>query len=74
MTRTSKLLRLKEAASQFLCVLLVNGDSDEMLSSWSYRTRSRLEPWINWLFRDVEHCKKSYEWERAHYNVQRFQK
>jgi hypothetical protein len=72
MTRPSRLTRLREALSQVVCVLIANGDADEMLSSWAHRNGSNLEPWINWLFRDPTHCQASFEWERSHYNVDRF--
>lgn len=70
--RPSRHSRLLESISQVLCVLLVDGDADEMLSSYSYRTNSWMQPWINWLFNDQNHCRDSYEWEKAHYNVGRF--
>ncbi|GIW60314.1 MAG: hypothetical protein KatS3mg087_1380 [Patescibacteria group bacterium] len=75
MTRPTRRQRLFEAISQVLCVLLVDGDSDEMLSSWAWRNRKtnpNWERWINWLFNDPDHCKDSYEWERQHYNLDRF--
>lgn len=72
MIRPSRWTRLKEATSQWLCVACVDGDADEMLSSWAYRTGSKLTTWINWIFRDENHCRDSYEWEKANYKVERF--
>lgn len=69
--RASRFTRFKEALSQLLCVLLVDGDADEMLSSWSYRTDSKLIPWIDWLM-GKNHCQESYLWEKAHYDVDRY--
>ncbi|GIW89612.1 MAG: hypothetical protein KatS3mg109_0044 [Pirellulaceae bacterium] len=77
MTRPTRWQRLLEASSQWLCVLIVDGDADEMLSSWAWRNRDeypQLVRWINWLFRDPNHCRESYEWEKAHYNVDRFER
>lgn len=72
MTRPSRWTRLKEAVSQVLCVLFVNGDADEMLSSYSYRTENRgLIAWLDFLL-GKGHCQESYEWEKIHYNVERF--
>lgn len=70
--RPSRWSRTLEALSQLLCVIVVDGDADEMLSSYSYRTNSWMLPWINWLFRSPTHCRDSYEWEKEHYNVDRF--
>jgi hypothetical protein len=72
MTRPSRWTRLLAAISQVLCVLFVDGDEDEMLSSYAHRTNNRgLIAWLDWLL-GQGHCKESYEWERSHYNVERF--
>ena len=66
-------VKTKEAVSQLLCVLLVNGDADEMLSSYAWRTQNLfLIGWLDWIF-SAGHCKESYDWERANYKVDRFQ-
>ena len=72
MSRPSRFSRFLESLSQCLCVVLVNGDADEMLSSYSWRTQSTtLIRWIDWMLGDG-HCRESYEWERQHYKVDRF--
>jgi len=71
MTRPSRLTRLLEALSQVLCVALVNGDADEMLSSWAWRNQSWLIGPIDFVF-GSRHCKESYSWERDHYKADRF--
>jgi hypothetical protein len=68
----SRWTRFKESVSQLLCVVLVNGDADEMLSSYSYRTNNRGLVAVIEFFLGKDHCKQSYEWERSHYNVERF--
>lgn len=65
--------RFKESMSQVLCVVIVNGDSDEMLSSYAWRTQSkRLIGLLDWLL-GGGHCYRSYEWEKSKYNVKRFE-
>lgn len=72
MMRPTRWQRTKEALSQVLCVVLMDGDADEMLSSYAYRTNNRgLVACLDWLL-GQGHCKESYEWERSHYNVERF--
>lgn len=72
MTRPSKWSRTLAAISQLICVVLVNGDEDEMLSSYAYRTNNqRLIAWLDWIF-GQGHCKESYLWEKLHYNLERF--
>lgn len=71
MNRPNKITRMKEAFSQLLCVIFVDGDADEMLSSWSYRNNSWLIKWLDWLLGE-NHCKEAYEWEKQHYNLDRF--
>jgi len=63
--------RILEALSQLVNVAVYNGESDEMLSSRSYRQSWKLEKWIDWWFGEG-HCKECYEWEKAHYNLDRF--
>ena len=66
-------VKTQEALSQLLCVLLVNGDADEMLSSYAWRTQNKtLIGWLDWLL-GSGHCRESYEWERANYRVGRFE-
>ena len=71
---TSRYQRTKEALSQLLCVILYNGDADEMLSSYAWRTQNTwLIGWLDWLL-GAGHCKESYEWERDRYRVERFER
>jgi hypothetical protein len=64
-SKTTKWSKLKAAMSQVLCVLLVNGHEDEMLSSYSYRTNNtKLISFIEFFF-GKDHCKNSYDWELA---------
>lgn len=70
--RTTKWQRIKEALSQFLCVIIYNGDADEMLSSYAWRTKNtKLIGWLDWILGE-NHCRDSYEWEKEHYKVDRF--
>ena len=72
MTRPSRWTRIKEWASTGLCIVFFDGDGDEMLSSYAYRTQHRgLIAWLDFLL-GKGHCKESYEWEKRHYNVERF--
>lgn len=71
MSRPSRWQRLLESISQVLCVALVDGDADEMLSSWAWRNRSWLVGPIDIVFGE-RHCKESFSWERDHYKVDRF--
>lgn len=64
--------RLLEALSQLLNVVAFNGESDEMLSSRAYRMKwGTMQWWLDLVF-GRGHCKESFEWERLHYNVDRF--
>lgn len=65
--------RVLEALSQLVNVVAFNGESDEMVSSRAYRERWKLEPWLDWWF-GKGHCREAYEWERAHYNLERFKR
>lgn len=66
-------VKIKEAVSQLICVVMVNGDADEMLSSFAWRTQNLwMIGWLDWMF-GKGHCRESYEWERANYNVGRFE-
>lgn len=70
--RPSRWTRTKEACSQLLCVRLYDGDADEMLSSYAWRTKNKwLIACLDWLL-GKGHCQESYEWERQHYRVDRF--
>jgi hypothetical protein len=72
MIRPTRWQRVKAAISQLICVVTYDGDEDEMLSSLAYRTqRKRLIATLDFLLGE-NHCKESYEWERQHYNVDRF--
>jgi hypothetical protein len=45
---------------------LVGGYADETISARAYRKRwKRREAFINWLFRDPDHCRSSFESETA---------
>jgi hypothetical protein len=64
--------RIRELLSTGINVILFNGDADEMLSSRAYREQwSAMVGWLDWLL-GAGHCKESYEWEREHYDVDRF--
>jgi hypothetical protein len=61
---TSRFTRLGDAISQFLNVLLFNGDPNHSVSGDAYRyKRARLQRFIDYLFSPWEdnHCKNSYE-------------
>jgi hypothetical protein len=61
---TSRLIRLGDATSQFLNVLLFNGDPNHSISGDAYRfKRERLHRFIDWLASPLEgeHCKSAYE-------------
>lgn len=61
-----------EATSQWINAVFFRAkDADEMLSSRAHRQQWKLETWIDWWF-GAGHCKEAFEWERAHYNVERF--
>ena len=55
-----------DALSQLFCAAFLSGNANESTSAWSYRTRSRAEPWIDRLFwRDRTrkgrgHCQIAY--------------
>ena len=69
---TTKFQRAKESLSQLLCVVFVDGDADEMLSSYAWRTKStKLIAWLDWML-GSGHCEASYLWEKQHYKVKRF--
>lgn len=73
MLRPSRWSRFKEAFSQLLCVLLYDGDADEMLSSYAWRTQNTwLIAKLDWLL-GKNHCHQSYVWEKTHYKVNRFE-
>jgi hypothetical protein len=61
---TSRIHRLADAASQFLNVLLFNGEANHSVSGDAYRLkRARLQRAIDWvfgLFGEQEHCLASY--------------
>lgn len=62
--------RLGDATSQFVNVLLLNGQPDESISGRSWRLRDR-RFWrvIGWcanaLFRDPDHCRLAFEQDGA---------
>jgi hypothetical protein len=61
---TPRLIRLGDATSQFLNVLLFNGDPNHSISGDAYRfKRERLRRAIDYLFSpwEAEHCKNAYE-------------
>jgi len=61
--RASKWTKTKAAISQLLCVLIVNGNENEMLSSYAWRKQdAQLIGWLDWLL-GSGHCRSSYEWE-----------
>jgi hypothetical protein len=65
--------RVREWISTGINVILFNGDSDEMLSSRAWREQwVRMIYWLDWAF-GQGHCRESYEWEKQHYNVNRFE-
>jgi len=62
--RPTRKQRILEALSQLACVVFFDGDADEMLSSFAWRTQhTTLIRWLDWWF-GAGHCKDSYEWER----------
>lgn len=63
--------RVLEALSQLINVAVFNGESDEMLSSRAHRQQWQMEAWLDWWF-GKGHCKEAYEWEKLHYNLERF--
>jgi hypothetical protein len=61
----SRLGNLATIGSQLLNVLAFGGSPNETVSGRAYRQRSnpawaRREAWINWLFRDPDHCRTSH--------------
>lgn len=62
MKRLPWIWRLGDALSQFLNVLLYNGDANESISGRSYREGWALhERVINWLFFfDPNHCEQAF--------------
>jgi hypothetical protein len=61
---TARLIRLGDATSQWLNVLLLNGDPNHSISGDAYRfRRERLRLAIDWLFSpwEAEHCRNAYE-------------
>ncbi len=63
--------RIREWISIGLNVVLLNGRRNEMLSSRAYREGGSLERWLDWMF-GAGHCKAAYEWEKEHYDVERY--
>ncbi|MDR2188948.1 MAG: hypothetical protein LBE62_13060 [Azonexus sp.] len=60
-----RLRQILIALDQFLNTLL-GGWADETVSARAHRNGwKRTERFINWLFRDPEHCRASYESELA---------
>jgi len=58
------LIRLGDAASQFLNVLIFNGDPNHSVSGDAYRfNRRRLMRLLDWAFSPFEsdHCRKAHE-------------
>lgn len=57
------LTRLGDATSQFLNVMLFNGDPNHSISGDAYRfKRERLRRFIDWVFFwDPDHCRVSHE-------------
>jgi len=54
-------IRLLDAVSQFLNVLLLNGDANESISGRAYRENWKAEKFIDTLFFfDPEHCRNAY--------------
>jgi len=63
--RANRYTKTKAALSQLLCVLLVNGNENEMLSSHAWRTQDkRLIGWLDWWF-GAGHCAESWAWEQV---------
>ena len=61
---TSRLIRLSDALSQLLNVLIFDGDPNHSVSGDAYRfKRERLRKFIDWLASpwELDHCKVSYE-------------
>jgi hypothetical protein len=54
-----KLMQIAIAIDQ-LANTLLGGYSDETLSARSYRTNSKTQKYINALFFDRDHCRKSF--------------
>lgn len=52
------------ALDQIAGAVFLRAQPDETVSAWAYRTRSmRMIRFINWLFRDENHCYDSYKAE-----------
>jgi len=61
---TSRLIRLGDTISQFLNVLIFDGDSNHSVSGDAYRfKRERLRRFIDWMFSwfESDHCRKAHE-------------
>lgn len=59
----ARLIRLGDAFSQFLNVLIFGGDSNHSISGDAYRfKRERLMRMLDWVFYpfESEHCRKAY--------------
>ena len=62
--KPSRLTRLGDATSQWLNVLIFNGDPNYSISGDAYRfKRERLRRIIDWIFHpwEPEHCRTSHE-------------
>lgn len=70
--RASYWSRLLAAISQFINVAVFNGDEDEMVCSRAYRLKWATMQWCLDLVFGQGHCKECFQWERSHYNVDRF--
>ena len=55
------LIRIGDALSQLLNVLLLNGHPNESLSGRAYRTKSRWYIVIDLIFFDPRHCLDAFE-------------
>jgi hypothetical protein len=64
MKQSHYLIRLGDAISQFLNVLIFNGDPNYSISGESYRLNKKLRTNVIdslfWIF-EQDHCKKAYE-------------
>jgi hypothetical protein len=61
--RASRWTKARAAISQLICVIVMDGHENEMLSSYAWRTQNKkLISWLDWLL-GKDHCQQSYEWE-----------
>ena len=59
------LKRVLIAIDQLFAVMFFAAEPDETISAMAHRLKwTRLEAFINWLFRDPNHCREAYEAER----------